>query len=128
MKIAIVIIRTLMGILLVMTSVMFLFNLVPAPDPKEIPAGMKIFNDGLTASIYLVPLVKVIELICGLALISGRFVPLAAIVLFPISVNIVLVHAFLAPASIVAALFIFLGNIFLIFNYRKNYEPILAVK
>jgi len=51
----------------------------------------------MEATVYLMPLLKVTELLCGLAFISGRFVPLATVVIFPITLNILLFHTFLAP-------------------------------
>ncbi len=82
----------------------------------------------MTASGYLLPLVKTIELLCGIAFVSGRFVPLATVLIAPIAVNILLVHAFLAPEGLPVAALLFLGIIFLAFAYRKNYEPLLTAK
>jgi putative oxidoreductase len=125
MKIAIIIIRVLIGLLLLMGSVVFFLKLFPQPDLK---GNMKIFNDGVTASVYLMPLVKAIELLCGISFLTGRFVPLASVIIFPITINVLLVHAFLAPEGLPVALFLFLGNLFIAYNYRKNYEPLFAVK
>jgi uncharacterized membrane protein YphA (DoxX/SURF4 family) len=125
MKIALIIVRTLMGLLFLFASIAVLFRLVPQP---ELTGDVKIFNDGMAASVYLMPLVKVIELLCGIAFVSGRFVPLATVIIAPIVVNILLFHAFLAPEGLPVAIFLFLGNLFLAYAYRKNYEPLLAVK
>jgi len=73
-----------------------------------------------------VTLVKGIELICGLLFITGRFVPLAAVVIFPIVVNIVLVHVFLAPEGLPVALFVLLSNLFLAFVYRSHYRGLFT--
>src|SRR3954470_15215113 len=126
MKIAVMIIRILMGLLLLVGSILFFLKLTPTP-PKMEP-GMKLFFDGIVASVYLLPVVKGIELLCGIAFVSGRFVPLATVVLFPITLNIVLVHGFLDPKGLGAGLFLLFGNLFLAYTYRKNYEPILAAK
>ena len=125
MKIASIIVRTLMGLLLLFASIVFLFKLVPQP---ELTGAVKVFNDGMAASVYLMPLVKVIELLCGIAFIAGRFVPLAIVVIAPIVVNILLFHVFLGPEGLPVAIFLFLGNLFLAYVYRKNFEPLLAVR
>jgi uncharacterized membrane protein YphA (DoxX/SURF4 family) len=125
MKIAVIIIRILVGLMFLFSSVVVLFNLVPQP---VVEGDVKLFNEGLAASGYLVPLLKVIELLCAIAFLSGRFIPLAAVVIFPITVNILLFHAFLAPEGVVLGAFMFLGNLFLAYANRKKYEPILAVK
>ena len=126
MKIAMLIVRTLMGLLFLFASVTFLFNLIPTP---EIPAGpLKSFNDGLAASGYFMYVLKVTELICGLLLVTGYFVPLALVVLAPIVVNIFLVHAFLAPEGLLIAIFVVAAEIFLAYYYRDAFKPLLRPK
>jgi putative oxidoreductase len=125
MKIAKIIIRILMGLLFLFSSVVVLFNLVPEP---ELTGKVKLFNEGLAASVYMMPLIKSLELICAIAFLSGRFVPLATVVIFPITVNILLFHMFLAPEGLPVAIFLFLGNLFLAFTYRKNYQTLIVAK
>ena len=50
--------------------------------------------DALKASGYMWELIAVVIMVAGLALLLGRFVPLALIVLAPISLNILLLHLF----------------------------------
>ncbi len=125
MKIAGIIIRTLIGLLFLFASITFFLNLVPQP---ELQGKLKLFTDGINASGYLMPLVKTIELLCGLAFVSGRFVPLATVLIAPIAVNILLVHAFLAPEGLPVAIPLFLGLLFLAYSCRKSYEPLFTVK
>ena len=70
MKIAAIIVRTLMGLLFLFASITYFFKFI-TPPPAE--GAMKVFGDGLEASVYIMPTVKVIELICGLAFVTGRF-------------------------------------------------------
>ena len=125
MKIAVLIIRILMGLMFAFASIAFFFKLVDAPEQT---GSVKIFNDGIAASIYLMPTVKVFELLCAIAFLSGRFVPLATVVIFPINLNILLFHAFLEPAGLPVALLLMLGNLFLAFYYRDKYKSMLAPK
>lgn len=122
MKIAMVIVRTLMGLLFLFASITFFFKLITPPEPT---GPMKAFSSGLEASKYLMPAVKTIELICGLAFVSGKFVPLATVLIAPIIVNIVLVHAFLAPEGLPLAAFLVLANLFVAYAYRESYRPLL---
>ncbi len=121
MKIATIVVRILMGALLLFASIAYFFKLFPEP---EITGNLKTFNEGLAASGYMMNLVKTIELLCGLAFISGKFVRLANLVLLPVSVNIILVHLFLDPANIGAGAFLFLGNIFLIYRNWSSYKEL----
>jgi len=123
MKIAIIIVRSLLGLMFLFSSISYFFDLIPMP---QLTGPMKVFTEGLAASGYIVTLVKGIELICGLLFITGRFVPLAAVVIFPIVVNIVLVHVFLAPEGLPVALFVLLSNLFLAFVYRSHYRGLFT--
>ena len=125
MKIAVLVIRILMGLMFAFASIAFFFKLVDAPEPT---GSVKIFNDGIAASIYLMPTVKVVELLCAIAFLSGRFVPLATVVLFPVNLNILLFHVFLEPSGLFMAILLMLGNLFLAYNYRDKYMSMLAAK
>lgn len=125
MKIIVIIVRILMGIIFLFSSVVVLFDLVPKP---ELEGSVKLFNEGMEASVYLMPLIKSIELVCALALITGYFVPFATVVIFPIVVNIVLFHGFLAPEGLPIAIFLLLGNLLLAYYYRRNYQTLLLSK
>ena len=125
MKIAVIIIRILMGLLFLMGSVIFFLNLYPKP---ELTGSVKLFNDGVEASVYLMPLIKSVELIFSIAFLSGRFVTLATVVIFPITVNIMLFHSFLAPEGLPTGIFLLLGNLFLAYTYRRNYATLMIVK
>ena len=121
MKIAVIIVRSLMGLLFLFASITFLFKLI---TPPPLTGAMKTFNDGLAASVYLLPTSKVIELVCGLAFLTGRVVPLATVLIAPIIVNIVLIHAFLGPEGLPLALFLVAANGFLAWYHRDSYRPL----
>ncbi len=125
MKIAKIVVRLLMGLLFLLSSLVVLFKLAPQPELK---GGAKLFMEGLMASVYFIPLLKITELLCAIAFISGRFVALATVVIFPVVLNIVLYHAFLDPKGLPVAIVILLANLFLAFAYRKNYATLLAAK
>jgi uncharacterized membrane protein YphA (DoxX/SURF4 family) len=121
MKIAVIIVRSLMGLLFLFASITYFFKLI-TPPPLE--GALKTFNDGLEASVYLLPTVKAVELLCGLAFLSGRFVALAAVLISPIIVNIVMVHTFLDPKGLPVALFLVLANAFVAYSHRDSYKPL----
>ena len=125
MKIAVLIVRILLGLMFAFASIAFFFKLVPVPEPT---GDLKIFNDGIVTSVYLMPTVKVFELLCAIAFLSGRFVPLATVVIFPIILNILMVHVFLQPEGLPIAILLFIGNLFLAYYYRDRYKGILSIK
>jgi uncharacterized membrane protein YphA (DoxX/SURF4 family) len=124
MKWAVIVVRSLMGLLFLFASITFLFKLITPPPPT---GAMKTFSDGLTASVYLMPTVKVIELACGLAFLTGRFVPLATLLMAPIIVNIFGVHLFLGPEGLPVASFLVLANAFLAYHHRESYKPLFRM-
>ncbi len=125
MKIAMIIVRMLIGLLFIFGSVAFFFSLI-TPPPME--GAIKSFNEGLAASGYFFTLLKATELICGILLVSGRFVPLALVILAPIIINILMVHTFLDRAGLPVAIFLVLGAIFLAYYHRSAYAPLLTPK
>jgi hypothetical protein len=114
-----------MGLMFAFASIVFFFKLMNEP---EATGSVKIFNDGIVASVYLMPTVKIFELLCAIAFLSGRFVSLATVVIFPIILNILLFHAFLQPSGLPLAILLMLGNLFLAYYYRDKYKAILAAK
>ena len=125
MKTAVIVVRTLIGLMFLFASITYFLNLVPAP---EFAGRTKIFMDGLEASGYILPVVKFFELLCGLAFVSGRFVPLAIVLIFPIALNILLVNALLIPGGLVIVIPLFAGILFLAFANWHKYQPLLLSK
>ena len=125
MKIAVIIVRVLMGLLFLFASISVLFNLIPQP---ELTGNTKTFMDGVNATRYLLPLIKITELLCGIAFVIGRFVPLATVVIAPIIVNIFFFHAFVDTSGLPVGIFLVLANIFLAYAYRDKFTPLLEAK
>lgn len=125
MRIAVIIIRLLMGAMFLFASVTVLFKLQPQP---ELTGNVKVFMEGMVASGYLLTAVKIVELICALAFLSGRFVPLATVMIFPVIFNILMFHAFLEPNGLLIAVLLMVGNLFLAWYYRERYRPLLSAK
>lgn len=125
MKIAVIVVRIAMGLLFLVSVIGFVFNLMPQPKLGE---NAMLFITGMAASGYLLPVVKGIELLCAIAFLTGRFVALATVVIFPITVNILMFHSILAPDSLIVPIGLLLGNLFMAYAYRKNYEPVLSAR
>lgn len=125
MKIAATIVRTLLGLLLLFGSIAFFANIAP---PPEFNPQQQAFFDGLTASRYILPVIKTFELLCGIAFVSGYFVPLATVVFFPIAVNILLTHVFVMPDGLPVAIGVAIAESLLVFANFEKYKPFLAAK
>ena len=116
--------RTLLGLVFFGFGVNGLLHLIPLPPARGAAA---LFIDGLMASRYFFPLLFVTYLLCGAALLTGRFVPLAATVLAPIIVNIAVMHFFVpssGPEMCLAALVTAL-EVFVAWSCRAAFRPLL---
>lgn len=126
MKIAVIIIRVLMGLMFLNASIGYFFDLYPAPaEVTESPTTTYI--TGISV-VYMLPIVKTIELICALSFLAGRYVALFLVVLFPITINIVLLHAITDLATAGIAIGIFIAHVFLLFAYRKHYSGMFVAR
>lgn len=105
--------RLLLGFVMFASGLAGLLNLVPTPP--DLPEKLVLFTNGLMATTYFMPFLKLTETVCGLLLMSGFFVPLALVVLAPIMIHIFLVHAFLQPQGLPIAIVLGLLTVYLAF-------------
>jgi uncharacterized membrane protein YphA (DoxX/SURF4 family) len=101
------------------------FHFLPQPPISGPPAE---FFGALFATGYMLPLIATTEVIAGLLLLSGRFVPLALALLAPVIVNIVAFHAFLAPGGLAVPVFVLAAEIYLAWAYRDSFAPMLRAR
>ena len=125
MKIFSNIVRILMGGLFLFSSIAYFFNLIPQPEHT---GAMKVFAEGLIASRYIFPVVKVVEFLCGIAFVSGFFVPSALVLIAPIVVNIFFIHLFLDLSGLPVAIFLVFACLFLAHIHREKFLPFFSVK
>jgi putative oxidoreductase len=111
--------RILLGLLYLVPGILGLFNLMPPPE--NLSEKMMAFSSGLMAAGYFFPLLKITEIVCGLLLLTGMFVPLALVILAPITIHIFMVHAFLAPDGLILAVVLVALQIYLSF-FAKPYS------
>lgn len=126
MKIAMIVVRLLMGLLFIFASVTFFLMMFGFFTPPPLEGPIKSFNEGLAASGYFFILLKVTELICGILLVIGRFVPLVLVILSPIIINILMVNLFLDRTGLPVAIFLVFSNIFVAYYHRDRFAPLLS--
>jgi len=123
-----IILRTLLGLLFVMTGLMYFLHMMPQPKPGEMPAGAEAFSGALMTTGYMMPLIMGTQLLAGLLLVSNSFVPLALTIIAPIIVGIITFHAFLAPSGLVMAIVVLIIELYLAWAYRNAFRPMLAFR
>ena len=102
-----------------------LLPFLPQPPISGPPAQ---FFGALFATGYMIPLVAVTEIVAGLMLLSGRYVPLGLTLLAPVIVNIVAFHLFLAPAGLGVPLVVLALELFLAWTFRDAFAPMLRMR
>ena len=116
-----VVVRVLLGALFVFSGSN---KVVPFMALPPMPEAGTSFLAALAATGYFLPLLGIVEVASGLALIAGRFVPLALVVLAPIVVNIGFFHAVLAPSA-GSVVMIVGAELFLAWHYRAAFVTLL---
>ena len=113
--------RILFGALFLVFFLMWVFEW-KLPDVP--PRAMKL-REGLLAAGYFFPVIYNVYLLVGLSYLTNRFVPLATIVLFPITLNVVLYHIFLVPNLLPLTAFLVIPQGVMIYASRGAYRPLL---
>lgn len=116
--------RILLGLIFFVFGLNGFLQFMPMP---AMPEAAGAFMGGLAATGYMLPLIKGTEVVAGLLLLSGRFVPLALTLLAPIIVNIAFFHAVLDPNPVMVVALLAL-ELYLAWSYREAFEGVLQAK
>lgn len=117
--------RILLGLLFVFGGVTGLFGLVAEPEVGEEAAA---FMGAIMDTGYLWPVIKVTEIVCGVLLILGVFVPLALVVLAPVVLNILLFHGFLEPSGVAVGIVAVVLGLYVAHHHRESFSGVLRRK
>jgi putative oxidoreductase len=124
MKIAVVIARILMGVIVVFFGLNGFLQFLKAPLPTGL-AGQ--FLLALFQSHY-VWFICAVQIVGGMLLLVNRYVPLALTLLGPVIVNIILYHLLLNPAAAQLAVVVTILWLFLFYRYRQNFSGLFVQK
>ena len=116
------VIRVLVGLLLLFGGLNKFFHFAPNPPHNEAATA---FMGALAATGYMFPLIALVEIFAGAAFVAGRFIALAAVVLAPVALNIVLFHALLDPSGAAPGFFVGAANIYLLAVCLSKYQDML---
>src|ERR1044072_2821066 len=124
MKTLTIIARILLGLIFVFFGSNGLLHFLPMPP---LPEGVTCeFLHSFFASGY-VSVISVFQVLGGLLLLIGRFVPLGLTILGAVIVNIWIFHLLMAPepAGLVPPIVVSLLELFLVWRYRDRFAGIL---
>jgi hypothetical protein len=95
--------------------------------PNQLSLG-DLLIDGMKNTGYLYSLLGFTELITGIVILSGRFVPLALAISAPITLNIFLYHVFLSPAGLLISFMLVAIHTTLSVAYADAYRSLTRLK
>ncbi len=122
MKIATIIVRTLLGLIFITFGSNMFLHFIQMPPPPQGPA--RDFMTALFVSHYLY-VIGALQVVGGLILLIGRWVPLGLTLLGPVIVNILCFHVLMAPAGLPMASVVSLLALFLLWRYREAFAGIV---
>ena len=122
MKVATIIVRIFLGLVFVFFGSNFFFHFIPTPPPPPGLVGdyIKVFVASGYASV-----IGATQVLCGLLLLVGRFVPLALTILGGIIFNILAFHILMDRGGIGPGIVVTLLWLFLVWQYRGAFTGIL---
>jgi putative oxidoreductase len=124
MKIAVLISRILLGLIFVLFGVNGYLNFLHAPMPTG-QAGQYM---GVMFGSFYMYFVSLVQLVGGVILLSGQFIPLALVLLGPVLVNILLFHISFQPSGLPPGILSTVLWFIIFFGYRRAFAGIFAQK
>ena len=126
MKKTVLVSRILLGFLYLVFGLDYFLHFIPYQPLHTGAAGA--FIAGLKGTGYFYPIQKVIQIVGGLSLLLNRYPAFSAVVLFPISLNVLLFHTFLVPSGWFMGVTLVVPNLLLGYGYRKYYSGMFTAK
>lgn len=117
------VISLLLGLLFINSGLNKFFLYMPMPD--DLPESMLKVMDAMNTIGWLMPLIAVVEIVGGLLFILPKTRALGAIVILPIMIGILLTHIVNAPSGLPMAIILLLVNLWVIFENKEKYLPLL---
>lgn len=126
MKTTVLISRLLLGFLYLVFGLDYFLRFIPYQPLHTGAPGALIA--GLKGTGYFYPMIKSIQILGGLSLLLNRYAPFFAVVLFPISLNVLLFHTILVPSGWLMGGLLIVPNLFLGYAYRQYYSGMFVEK
>jgi uncharacterized membrane protein YphA (DoxX/SURF4 family) len=123
MKIATIIARVLLGLIFVVFGSNAFLRFLPMPPLPQGVAGEYLHAFFASGYVYVIGGFQVIG---GLLLLIGRFVPLGLTILAAIIINIWCFHLLMAPEGLPPAILVTILELFLVWRYRDAFVGIVS--
>lgn len=123
----VILVRTFVGLVFLVLGLNFFFHFFVMPQPENPPELAQKFAGALFTPVYGIVsygfIIKVLEVLGAINLLSGRYSLLGIAILLPISINILLYEIFLlkqpGPGYLLVPMLLFI-----LFGYRNAAKPV----
>lgn len=123
MRVARLIARILLGLIFTVFGLNGFLHFLPMPPMSGPPAD---FFGALFHTGYMIRLIFAAQVLGGVMLLIGLFVPFALLILAPVVVNIFFFHFYLAPSGLPLASIVVILVLFLAWSYREKFAPLFS--
>lgn len=117
------IIQRVFGAALLFFGLNKVFSFFPIPEKEGFA---KVFLDAVDGSGYIMFVIMIVQILAGIALLVNRYVALALVVMFPITLNIFLFHVLHDRDALIPTVVLMAWNSLLILANRQKYSAILS--
>ena len=130
MRVVTLIVRMLFGLAFTtfgLNGILMLYgkDFIPQPEGHVPSPGALAFMKAMTETGYMMALISGTQLVAGLMILSGVWVPLGLTLLAPVIVNIVLFHWYIEPQGMGVAWAVLAVELFLAFAYGPSFRGVL---
>jgi uncharacterized membrane protein YphA (DoxX/SURF4 family) len=113
------IVSILFALLFINAGLNKFFNYLPVPP--DMPEALVNDNKAFMEIVWLMPLVAVVEVVGGILIIMPKYRAIGALVVLPIMIGIVLLHATVAVSGLPLAIGLLLVLSWMIWENRQKY-------
>jgi putative oxidoreductase len=116
-------IQLLFAVMLLAFGVMGAFGF----EPPEAPERAGAYRDALLEAGFVFPAVYVTYFLVGAMWTANVWAPFGTVLLAPVTVSIVLFHAFLYPGNFPVAPFVVVPQVVMVWAHRGSYKGVFRV-
>ena len=113
----------LFGLMFISSGLNKFLNFIPVPE--DLPESLAKLTAAMAEFGWLMPLVGGVEVLAGLLFIIPKYRALAAVMIFPVMIGIMLTHTITDTSGLPVALVLFAINLWVLYENRERYKPMI---
>ncbi len=122
MKTALLVARIFLGGIFVISGLNGFFHFIPTGTDAGSPMS---FLSSMISTGDFFYVIKFFEFVLGTMMLTGIFIPICLIMMFPITMNIFMFHMTGGHGGIPMAMLMIIAHIYLMYSHRERYIPMI---